>query len=606
MTTPYIGSKISLISKSEIRYEGILYTIDPKESTIALAKVRCFGTETRIAASSIDPAPVPPRDEIYEYIIFKASDIKDLTVCETPQPAPNIYASAGLPHDPAILSASKETSVTGHLNAPQQSQQVHQNEEPAEVRIESPEEQVKSQLASKTENAASQTSNRQKRNSAPSQNAPNRRPTNEKQRSTAKSGSGGQQNQMSLEDKAPGAGRQKKGSAGAGEEKGAEGGGGHTRRDTNERDRDKERDRATNRNRRQQRRDRDTSGEIATGRRRRTSTNHSDQQQSQQRVRSSPNFRRPRFAPMPPPNRRFYNGNAMQFGSTAYPPPLFAPGGSPMRRGGYRGGFVPVPANMIPYVSGMGPGGVGRYRRYDDYNQMMPYQPRGPPRYNRNLTTKFDSDYDFEKANEEFLSGKMIKLGLLGDKPEPEKEKEAEQQDDSIIAEVISKDHDSSASSDDKLQQQQQQTPFYDRSVSFFDRISCESLERQSATVGTTPAAALEKVAATEAAMPNDETKEEATSVARGVPPQTTTNTTSFSATARINARNAWRHERELNQLTFGFAALAPRRDGYRGDYGRQPFSRVPPLMAMQQWAPPMNYRPGYIPRGGMIGSRYR
>lgn len=36
--TPFFGAKISLISKSEIRYEGVLYTIDPKESTIALAK----------------------------------------------------------------------------------------------------------------------------------------------------------------------------------------------------------------------------------------------------------------------------------------------------------------------------------------------------------------------------------------------------------------------------------------------------------------------------------------------------------------------------------------------------------------------------------------
>jgi protein LSM14 len=92
------GSKISLISKSEIRYEGYLYSINPEENTVALRNVRMFGTEGRK-----DGPQIAPGASAYEFIIFRGSDIKDLTVFDQHQ---QNQASAHMPQqDPAILNA---------------------------------------------------------------------------------------------------------------------------------------------------------------------------------------------------------------------------------------------------------------------------------------------------------------------------------------------------------------------------------------------------------------------------------------------------------------------------------------------------------------------
>ncbi|XP_029012636.1 protein LSM14 homolog B-like [Betta splendens] len=96
---PYIGCKIGLISKAHNRYEGILYTVDKANSTVVLAKVKCFGTEGRPT-----DRPTPPKDDIYEYITFRGSDIKDITLCEATR------AHHGLPPDPAIIQVQESPS----------------------------------------------------------------------------------------------------------------------------------------------------------------------------------------------------------------------------------------------------------------------------------------------------------------------------------------------------------------------------------------------------------------------------------------------------------------------------------------------------------------
>ncbi|KAI5474871.1 hypothetical protein MNV49_002315, partial [Pseudohyphozyma bogoriensis] len=97
MAEQYIGSVISLISKSDIRYQGILHSINPAEATVSLERVRSLGTEGRKG----DPAAeIPGNDNVYDFIVFRASDVKDLQI-ESPSTEPP--APAQPPSDPAIV-----------------------------------------------------------------------------------------------------------------------------------------------------------------------------------------------------------------------------------------------------------------------------------------------------------------------------------------------------------------------------------------------------------------------------------------------------------------------------------------------------------------------
>lgn len=96
----FLGSRISLISKSDIRYSGVLHEINSEESTVSLENVKSYGTEGRRGKPEEE---LPPSDQVYEYIVFRGSDVKDLRIEEAPVAKENKPLT--VPDDPAILGA---------------------------------------------------------------------------------------------------------------------------------------------------------------------------------------------------------------------------------------------------------------------------------------------------------------------------------------------------------------------------------------------------------------------------------------------------------------------------------------------------------------------
>jgi len=113
MAASFIGKPISLISHSDVRYRGILAGIDPAASTIQLSNVYSMGTESRRPPDQF----IPPVQDPYAYIIFRAAEVKDLAVDE-PAPRHRVH------DDPAVLGVSAPIPQGNYGFPPGQSPQV--------------------------------------------------------------------------------------------------------------------------------------------------------------------------------------------------------------------------------------------------------------------------------------------------------------------------------------------------------------------------------------------------------------------------------------------------------------------------------------------------
>jgi len=70
--------------------------------------VKSFGTEGR--RKDLLDEEVPPSDQVYEYIVFRGTDVKDLRIEEGPSAAKENNPPA-VPNDPAIVGVSLLTPI---------------------------------------------------------------------------------------------------------------------------------------------------------------------------------------------------------------------------------------------------------------------------------------------------------------------------------------------------------------------------------------------------------------------------------------------------------------------------------------------------------------
>lgn len=99
---------------------GFLYNISAEDATVALRSVRSFGTEGRMAEQGQPNLEVLPGSEVYDYVTFRGSDVKDLSVLDTHpdqvQPIPFQAATYALTPEPTAVISTDQDSEKASSN----------------------------------------------------------------------------------------------------------------------------------------------------------------------------------------------------------------------------------------------------------------------------------------------------------------------------------------------------------------------------------------------------------------------------------------------------------------------------------------------------------
>eukprot|EP00754_Rhynchopus_humris_P051163 Rhum_TRINITY_DN9373_c0_g2::Rhum_TRINITY_DN9373_c0_g2_i1::g.33151::m.33151/K18749/LSM14, RAP55, SCD6; protein LSM14 len=105
------GQALSIISKSNIRYEGTLQSIDPVKNTVTIERVTMHGTEDR-PGEFIAAQP----STVFDFIVFNGCDVKDISIFQDTPAAPNDPAivRAGKAIESALLPASAASGAGAH------------------------------------------------------------------------------------------------------------------------------------------------------------------------------------------------------------------------------------------------------------------------------------------------------------------------------------------------------------------------------------------------------------------------------------------------------------------------------------------------------------